>query len=57
MKVTTSWAEVPRFENEEDEAQFWMNARVEARLGAHRIQTRIHSHVADCAGHAVCSYL
>ena len=32
MKVITNWAEVPRFENEEDEAQFWMGARVEARL-------------------------
>ena len=32
MKVITSWTEVPRFENEEDEAQFWMNSRVEARL-------------------------
>ena len=32
MKIITSWAEVPRFEAEEDEAQFWMNARVEARL-------------------------
>lgn len=32
MKVITNWAEVPRFDNEEDEAQFWMNARVEARL-------------------------
>ena len=32
MKVISAWSEVPRFETEEDEAQFWMNARVDARL-------------------------
>ena len=32
MKVVTNWAEVPRFETEEEEAQFWMEARVDARL-------------------------
>ena len=32
MKVITSWADVPRFESEEEEAEFWMNARVDARL-------------------------
>lgn len=32
MKVITTWNEVPRFESEEDEAEFWMNARVEPRL-------------------------
>ena len=32
MKVITTWSEVPRFESEEEEAQFWLNARVEARL-------------------------
>jgi predicted DNA binding CopG/RHH family protein len=32
MKIITNWTEVPRFESEEDEAHFWMDARVEARL-------------------------
>jgi predicted DNA binding CopG/RHH family protein len=32
MKVITNWTEVPKFETEEDEAQFWLNARVDARL-------------------------
>ena len=32
MKVITNWTEVPKFESEEDEAQFWLNARVDARL-------------------------
>jgi predicted DNA binding CopG/RHH family protein len=32
MKLVTTWAEVPRFENEEDEAQFWLDARVDGRL-------------------------
>ncbi len=32
MKVVNSWADVPRFESEEEEAGFWANARIDARL-------------------------
>lgn len=32
MKIVTSWADVPRFETEEEEAQFWMESRVDGRL-------------------------
>ena len=32
MKVITTWADVPHFENEEDEAAFWSAARIEGRL-------------------------
>ena len=32
MKIVTSWTEVPRFESEEDEAQFWLATRVDGRL-------------------------
>jgi predicted DNA binding CopG/RHH family protein len=32
MKAISTWADVPKFENEEDEAQFWQEARVDARL-------------------------
>ncbi|MCE9612436.1 MAG: BrnA antitoxin family protein [Chthoniobacter sp.] len=32
MKVITNWAEVPQFENEEDEAAFWAGARLDGRL-------------------------
>jgi predicted DNA binding CopG/RHH family protein len=32
LKVITSWADVPKFETEEEEAQFWTGARVDARL-------------------------
>jgi len=32
MKVINSWSEVPRFENEEEEAEFWSTARVDSRL-------------------------
>jgi predicted DNA binding CopG/RHH family protein len=32
MKVITNWAEVPKFETEEEEAHFWMGARVDGRL-------------------------
>jgi predicted DNA binding CopG/RHH family protein len=32
MKVITTWSEVPRFESEEEEAQFWLSARADARL-------------------------
>src|SRR5204863_1951345 len=31
-KTISAWAEVPKFESEEDEAQFWLAARVDARL-------------------------
>ena len=32
MKVITTWADVPRFESEEDEAAFWAGTRIEVRL-------------------------
>ena len=32
MKVVTTWTEVPKFETEEDEAEFWADTRIEARL-------------------------
>jgi predicted DNA binding CopG/RHH family protein len=32
MKVITHWPEVPRFETEEEEANFWLDARVDGRL-------------------------
>jgi predicted DNA binding CopG/RHH family protein len=32
MKAISTWADVPKFEAEEDEAQFWQDARVDARL-------------------------
>ncbi len=32
MKVITTWPEIPRFENEEDEAAFWSDARLDSRL-------------------------
>jgi predicted DNA binding CopG/RHH family protein len=32
MKVVTTWKEVPRFETEEEEAQFWAGVRLDARL-------------------------
>ncbi len=32
MKVISTWAEVPKFETEEEEASFWAEARIEARL-------------------------
>mgnify|MGYP000682549852 CR=1 FL=1 len=32
MKVITNWAEVPHFENEEDEAAFWAASRLDGRL-------------------------
>jgi len=32
MKILTAWSQVPRFESEEDEAAFWMDARIDARL-------------------------
>ena len=32
MKVITNWADVPRFETEEEEAQFWKGSRIDGRL-------------------------
>ena len=32
MKLITNWTEVPKFDNEEDEAVFWAEARIEPRL-------------------------
>jgi len=32
MKVITTWADVPRFESEEEEAKFWAESRLEVRL-------------------------
>ncbi len=31
-RVITHWAEVPAFENEAEEAAFWLDARIEPRL-------------------------
>lgn len=32
MKAIANWTEVPKFESEDDEAAFWADARIEARL-------------------------
>ena len=32
MKLITQWTEIPKFENEDDEAIFWADARIEPRL-------------------------
>ena len=32
MKLITNWAEVPKFESEDDEALFWKDSRIEPRL-------------------------
>ena len=32
MKVVNTWADVPRYETEEEEAQFWLETRVDGRL-------------------------
>ena len=32
MKKITAWEEVPPFEDEEEECQFWLNAELDARL-------------------------
>ena len=32
MKTIAAWSHVPRFESEEEEAAFWMETRIEARL-------------------------
>ena len=32
MKTISSWSEVPKFENEEDEAKFWADTQIDTRL-------------------------
>ena len=32
MKLLTQWTEIPKFDNEDDEAVFWADARIEPRL-------------------------
>ncbi len=32
MKLITQWTEIPKFDNEDDEAVFWSDARIEPRL-------------------------
>jgi predicted DNA binding CopG/RHH family protein len=32
VKVVTRWSEIPPFESEEDEAAFWVQARLDVRL-------------------------
>ncbi len=32
MKLIAHWTEIPKFDNEEDEAVFWADARIEPRL-------------------------
>lgn len=32
MNVVNTWSEIPRFENEEEEAGFWSNNRLDVRL-------------------------
>jgi predicted DNA binding CopG/RHH family protein len=32
MKVITRWSEIPHFENEEEEATFWADSRIDVRL-------------------------
>ena len=32
MKIISNWSDVPKFETEEEEAEFWLGARVDARL-------------------------
>ena len=32
MKTIAAWSQIPRFESEEDEAAFWMQTRIDARL-------------------------
>jgi predicted DNA binding CopG/RHH family protein len=32
MKTITTWTQVPRFDSEEEEAAFWMDARIDSRL-------------------------
>jgi len=32
MKVITRWSDIPHFETEEEEAVFWADSRIDARL-------------------------
>jgi len=32
MKNITTWSQVPRFDSEEEEAEFWKDARIDSRL-------------------------
>jgi predicted DNA binding CopG/RHH family protein len=32
MRVITRWSEVPHFESEEEEAQYWAETRIDSRL-------------------------
>ena len=32
MRVITTWSQVPRFDSETDEAEFWSESRLDARL-------------------------
>ena len=32
MKLISNWAEIPKFDNEDDEAVFWADTRIEPRL-------------------------
>ena len=32
MKVVTSWSDIPHFDSEEEEAAFWLGARLDVRL-------------------------
>jgi predicted DNA binding CopG/RHH family protein len=32
MKVITQWSDLPKFESEEEEAQFWAQTRIDSRL-------------------------
>jgi predicted DNA binding CopG/RHH family protein len=38
MKVITAWKEVPRFDSEEEEAQFWADTRLDSRLMSQSVQ-------------------
>ena len=37
MKNITTWTQVPRFDSEEEEADFWMTARLDSRLMNHAL--------------------
>lgn len=32
MKVVNTWADVPKFDTEEEEAAFWLDTRIDGRL-------------------------
>jgi hypothetical protein len=32
MRVITQWSEIPEFQTEEEEASFWLESRLDARL-------------------------